>query len=343
MDFQGKPLYRHGLDTLQYAVSSRTDCQIIVVSRYDDVLQYAKNNNMETVYSEDSIKGVSYSIKDGLKSVDSISDKDFISFFVADQPFLRSDTIRELLDTLTEKIEILSLCHDEKLGNPKIFSGSLVSEFYKLTGDEGGRVILKNHIVEKLQIASSIEFLDIDTEDALSSVTNIFVTGSMKVGKTTLIRNVITKLNISYNGYLTLPREIGEQGNTYVMKDMQKGTSEPISEYSQGFFKGIEPTFEEFGVHCIQECLENEMPYVLLDEIGRFESRCDKFLNMLEQAFDSSKIVIAVLKKESLPHIQKYRLRKDSVVLDLDKISMNEAEAQLIDFLYEKNRLLCTN
>lgn len=342
-DFSGKPLYRHGLDTLQHAVLNRSDCKIIVVSRYDDILQYAKDNNIDAVYSEDSIKGVSYSIKDGLKSVDRISHKDYISFMVADQPFLRSATIQEMLDTLTEEIEILSLCHDEKLGNPKVFSGRFGPGFYKLTGDEGGKEIVKNHRVKKLQVASSIELLDIDTEDDLNFITNIFITGSVKVGKTTLIRNVMTRLEMSYNGYLTLPRETGLKRNTYDMKDMQKGISEPISEHSQGLFKGIERTFEEFGVCCIRECLENEVPYVVLDEIGRFESRCVNFLNMLEQAFDSSKIVIAVLKKEPLPHIQAYRARNDSVVLDLDKMSMREAEEQFIHFLHEKNRLLRTN
>lgn len=167
IEFQGKPLFCHGLDTLCNAIQDRTDCKLVVVSRYDEILQYAKAHDVSTVYSEDSVHGLSYSIRAGLNGVGDIAETDFISFVVADQPFLREATIKELLSSITSQTEILSLCHEGRLGNPKIFSGKLAVEFQKLVGDEGGKAILANHKVEIIPVTSPLELFDIDQEDCL--------------------------------------------------------------------------------------------------------------------------------------------------------------------------------
>lgn len=160
-------------------------------------------------------------------------------------------------------------------------------------------------------------------------ITNIFITGIRKIGKTTLVRNVMEKLEMSYNGYLTLPDTTYVEGNTYVMQDMRTGEREPISEYDNGVFQVVQSTFDNLGVRCIHDSMQAEEPWIILDEIGRFESRSMGFLQMLERAFDSPKIVVGVLKKEEIPYIQEYKKRSDSVVLDLDEMDMSEAEMQL--------------
>lgn len=333
IDFRGKPLFRHGLDTLYRVTQKREDCEIVVVSRYDEILQYANHKGFRAVYSQDSVKGLSYSIIDGLTSIGTITDEDFIVFMVADQPFLRAETIKGLFSNVTPDIEVMSLSYEDRLGNPKIFSGKLVSELRKLVGDVGGKQILHNHQVTRFLVASSLELLDIDREDYLNHITNIFITGSRKIGKTTLIRTVMTKLGMPYNGYLTVPDEVYSEGSTYVMIDMKTGDKMPISKYEQGMFRPIESTFEAFGVQCIQTSLQSEEPYAIFDEVGRFERQCNGFLEALTCALDSSKLIVAVLKKEEIAHIKEYKKRKDCVVLDLDGMSMEEAEEQLVVLL----------
>ncbi len=331
IDFFGKPLFCHGLDALINVVNIRNDCQIVVVSRYEEILRYAEKNFVKAVCSEKSVNGISYSIVDGIKAVGEVAETDFMMFCVADQPFLREETIEELLAELTCSTDILSLCHEDMLGNPKIFSGKLVSELNNLTGDEGGKSILCNRDVKKVQVASSLELVDIDRADYLSNITNIFITGRIKVGKSTLIRKVMG--NYSHDGFLTLPDKVFNTGKTYTMKDIKTGYSEKISEHKEGVFYPVESTFENLGVNILEEAIKSKGKYVVLDEIGRFERRCTKFLSALEQVFDSKKIVVAVLKKENLPHIEKYRKRNDSLLLDLDKMSFLDAEKQLIFLL----------
>ncbi len=328
-DFHGKPLFRHGLEALQSAISGRDDCKPIVVSRYAEILDYARENNLCTVYSEQSIHGLSYSIKDALQSVKSITDKDFMLFMVADQPFLRCETINRLLESITDDTEIISLCHEGRSGNPKIFNGKFAHELCTLKGDEGGKEILSRHRTHKIQVASSMELLDIDVQDYLSHITNIFITGGVKVGKTALIRRVLMNCKLSYRGYITVPHETYKEGSTYIMLDTKTEHFTPISSYECGLFKSVEHSFENFGVRCIKESLDSSSSHLVFDEIGRFEKQCTGFLQMLEHAFDSKKIVIGVLKKEELSHLIEFKSRKDCVVLDLDEMSIKEAEQQL--------------
>ncbi len=329
IDFFGKPLFCYGLDVLMDAASKRDDCVISVVSRYDEILKYAEDNGLSAVFSEDSEQGASYSIRDGLAAAGNIAATDFMFFMVADQPFLRVATINELLYALTVDTEILSLCHEQRPGNPKIFSGKLLPEFHKLCGDEGGKKILSNHRVQRLQVASTLELLDIDRQDYLRHITNVFVTGGKSTGKSTLVNKLMKKLAISFGGYVTQPDAEYPEGSTYVMQDIATGEIQSISRYDKRIFKGIDSTFEGFGVRCVQEALDSINDCIVFDEIGRFERNCPLFLNALLQSFNSTKTVIGILKKEDLPHIYEYRCREDSVVLDLDAMTMLEAEQHL--------------
>lgn len=333
IDFEGKPLFCHGLDMLCEVLKQRNDCKVVIVSRYDEILQYANNKGLQSVYCAESVKGLSYSIKAGLKIVDDISNSDFISFVVADQPFLRSATIIDLLNKITPKTQVLSLAHGEKFGNPKIFSGKFLKDFLELTGDDGGKSIIKNNEISTVQVGSSLELKDVDSSDYLSDISNIFITGTKKVGKSTLINEVLEELNINCSGYVTLPEKSYKDGNTYRMHELNTENSAPISKFEDYRFKPIESIFENFGKKCVEKALNSCEKVVLLDEIGRFERNCTAFLNSLEMAFNSEKTVIAVLKKEEITHIQRYKYRSDSILIDLDIVPYNEAKKQLIYFL----------
>lgn len=60
---QGKPLYRHGLDMLMEFCRKHTDCTLLVVSQYEEILHQAEKCGIRAVYSPLSVKGMSYTIR----------------------------------------------------------------------------------------------------------------------------------------------------------------------------------------------------------------------------------------------------------------------------------------
>lgn len=137
--------------------------EIIVVAKDDEILNKAVCLGFKTVRNEISHLGQSASVKLGIQNS---GRTDGYMFFVADQPFIKKDTIRKLLDVFEKNPNsIVMPCCRGTNGNPVIFSEEFKEQLMKLEGDTGGKLIIKNNIdkVINVQIQSEDEFIDIDT------------------------------------------------------------------------------------------------------------------------------------------------------------------------------------
>ncbi|MFR6184611.1 MAG: NTP transferase domain-containing protein [Lawsonibacter sp.] len=134
---EGKPLFRHGLDTLAGLVRARKDCDLTIVSRYGPVLEAAQAAGARAVDSPDSARGLSFTIRAGLSALSPISPEDFLLFAAADQPRLGSGTAARLLDAARPGVLTAAACWEGQPGNPVLFSAALLPELEALTGDQG--------------------------------------------------------------------------------------------------------------------------------------------------------------------------------------------------------------
>ena len=107
---EGKPLFRHGLDTLAGLVQGRKDCDLTVVSRYGPVLEAAQAAGTRAVDSPDSARGLSFTIRAGLSALAPIPPEDFLLFVAADQPRLGSETAARLLEAARPGMLIAAAC-----------------------------------------------------------------------------------------------------------------------------------------------------------------------------------------------------------------------------------------
>ena len=162
----GKPLYRHGLDTLLSVVRARTDCALTVVSRYETVRRGARALGVRAVDSPASEKGLSYTIRAGLDALD-LQAGDFVAFAVADQPYLTAATAARLLDAAKAGVLCARVCYGARRGNPTLFSAALAPDLRALTGDEGGRRLLDRADCVLVAADSARELQDIDTRDTI--------------------------------------------------------------------------------------------------------------------------------------------------------------------------------
>ena len=155
-ELDGKPMYRHLLDhlieikdrynKLKNAESNNPVIDITVVTRYREILDYcACIPDCHAVLSPDSEKGIAYTIKAGIMAVQEQKKtgmKDYYMFAVADQPYLKSQSVIKLIDRVLKntggKRLAFSLRCGDAVGNPCVFNSSLIPQLLSLEGDKGG-------------------------------------------------------------------------------------------------------------------------------------------------------------------------------------------------------------
>jgi len=142
----GKPLFMHALSSLigaseelkrDYSVS------IAVVSQYPEILAEAERLGLLAFNNPDSEKGITASIKLGLKSLPA---SEHYAFFVADQPFLKKETTASFIRQYLKSAKgIGSVTDGNMLGNPCIFDRKYLPELLELEGDKGGKQVINKH------------------------------------------------------------------------------------------------------------------------------------------------------------------------------------------------------
>ena len=188
-ELDGKPMYRHLLDRLVGIKNrynkSKSDSQTIdiaVVTRYREILDYcACIPDCHAVISPDSEKGISYTIKAGIMAVQeqkklkkssevthhTAETEEYYMFAVADQPYLKSQSVIKLIDKVLENKGNMksgfSLRCGDTVGNPCVFHSSLIPQLLSLEGDKGGRSVAKKYDCVYVDIADERELMDIDT------------------------------------------------------------------------------------------------------------------------------------------------------------------------------------
>ena len=164
------------------AESNNPVIDITVVTRYREILDYcACIPDCHAVLSPDSEKGISYTIKAGIMAVQeqkklkkssevthhTAEKEEYYMFAVADQPYLKSQSVIKLIDRVLKntggKRLAFSLRCGDAVGNPCVFNSSLIPQLLSLEGDKGGRSVAKKHDCVYVDIADERELMDIDT------------------------------------------------------------------------------------------------------------------------------------------------------------------------------------
>lgn len=162
-EYKGKPLFLHGLEAAYAATEGDTSWELVVVSQYEEILSAIKQLGLRGVYSPNSVKGASYTIKAGLAACSDVDEDDYIIFMVADQPEIYPATIKKLMQKANEMPETACICYNDRRGNPVMFRGAFIPELMALTKDQGGRKVMKNHSCVFVEAEDEKELFDLDT------------------------------------------------------------------------------------------------------------------------------------------------------------------------------------
>ena len=161
MDFKGKKMY-------QYCINSVKKCDIrqkIVVSAYDEILEYAENmGDFTIVKNENQALGQSQSIKMGIAKVKPCLG--FV-FLPSDMPFITDVFLNKLCDFFMQDTSCIVVPRLEgKNSMPTIFPFSLYDELSNISGDIGGREIIKANL-------SKLRYFDVSDRNILQDIDTI--------------------------------------------------------------------------------------------------------------------------------------------------------------------------
>ena len=147
---------------------------------------------------------------------------------------------------------------------------------------------------------------------------NLFLTGPVQVGKTTLLNSTIQTLNAKTYGFYTKPYSNNSSVIGYKMFDYTS-TIEP-------FIIGIKDTpttcqpmienFETNGVSLLNTALESD-DVIILDELGILESKAYEFQEKILECLDSENLVLGVIKKKHSTFLNQIRERKDVIIIEV--------------------------
>lgn len=165
---------------------------------------------------------------------------------------------------------------------------------------------------------------------------NYLITGKRRAGKSFLTSRLQKNHEVEPVGFKTMAY-FGEDGKKlgYLLHSLVAVDGVANDQKISHGTDGVAEVFRGLGVACLQECLCHKSPWVVLDELGRFEQYEVSFLKKVEEVLESQKFVVAVLKKEEIPYIEEMKKRQDCTVIDLDLVDRDLAYEEVCRELSE--------
>lgn len=161
-----KPMYRHLLDILTVMKEEEPHrYELVVVTAYDEIEEAVKELPVRVVRNDHQELGISCSIRLGIEACQQKGIHDHFMFCVADQPYLQEDELFGFIHMyLRSHKGIGCLSYEGVMGNPVIFQGKYMEELLSLTGDTGGKTVVRSHPQEiyLYEADSSRSLLDLD-------------------------------------------------------------------------------------------------------------------------------------------------------------------------------------
>ena len=181
-----RPVLAHVLDA---ALASRARPIVLVLGYQAErvralIPMYNQHPDITIIDNPDYLQGMSTSMKLGIQALLSLSGYrkaiastvDSALFLTGDQPLITE----EIIDSVIEAFElsrqagkrIVAPLYAGQRGNPVLFDAGLFAELLEVTGDEGGRSLLKRHAdeVATLETGNVAASYDVDTWEAYQQV-----------------------------------------------------------------------------------------------------------------------------------------------------------------------------
>ena len=155
--------------------------------------------------------------------------------------------------------------------------------------------------------------------------TNVLLTGSPGIGKTTIIRRAVASLDVQLGGFYTdeIRGPKGRLGFSLNSLDGRSGILAHVdckSPYRVSKYGVNVADMLAIGIPALKEALASSQ-LIVADEIGRMETFCPEFCDAIVRCLDSPKPVLGTVQARRHPFIDQIRARPDVELLQVTKQS----------------------
>lgn len=164
-------LYYQGSSLLQRTVAAAKTTAyepvvLVLGAHADQILEQHPDLKINIIINDSWEKGISSSIAAGLlKMLELEADTKNVVIAVADQPFIRPEIFRELVEeSQRSRKNIVASKYAETIGTPALFNEIYFDELIALGGNTGAKPILQKYAADVATIPFELGHIDIDTQ-----------------------------------------------------------------------------------------------------------------------------------------------------------------------------------
>lgn len=166
------------------------------------------------------------------------------------------------------------------------------------------------------------------------------ISGMPGVGKTSLLKAVLSRLSLSAGGFISEElREDGERvgfalktldGKEGILAHKFKPTPHRFGKYYINM-----DDLEKIAVKSVEDAIANK-EIIVIDEIGKMELASQLFREVTKKALDSPKLLLATLHRADEPFLNSIRQRADTIVFWLTPQNREKIFQEILSLLTER-------
>ncbi|NLN07619.1 MAG: methyltransferase domain-containing protein [Firmicutes bacterium] len=156
-------------------------------------------------------------------------------------------------------------------------------------------------------------------------VKNIFLTGDLHVGKSTLLKQLVNSLPLSQVAGFRTSRYYQDKKLTgFYLEDICHPAEVREDRFigrclGDNSWVALPATFDTYGARILDECLREQPELVIMDELGFFENDAYRFQEKVWAVLDSPLPVLGVLKKKKTGFLDRIRARDDILLFEITR------------------------
>jgi nucleoside-triphosphatase len=172
-------------------------------------------------------------------------------------------------------------------------------------------------------------------------IKNIFVTGSIHIGKTTILNKVLDKLpNLKISGFRTLPIYENKKKQGFIFESLEGSRKlfahiDLNTENQFDVYKFDRRVFEEIGISTLKEAL-SKSDVILMDEIGMMEKQAKNFRQMIIKCLNSPHLVLGAFQDRATWFSKILKERVDTKIFVIREFNRDLIPDQIIELINQQ-------
>jgi len=173
IEIQGEKLINKGI---KEAKKSRADVLVVVLGANSELIQTGFDSlNTPFIVNPHWQHGMASSMQAGLRFLMEKEAIDQVVLMLCDQPFVDASLLDQLMTAKAESGKgIVAAAYSDTLGVPALFEAYYFEELLQLTGSEGAKKVIFNHLSEVLALDFPLGAVDLDTEEDVNQFLSLY-------------------------------------------------------------------------------------------------------------------------------------------------------------------------